>query len=105
MRGSSRARLTRRLGLVTAVALAAAGVTVADVGTASAASASTVSVNAGQPRGTFSSVAVGTNVSVYDGYMNDANIPGLLKNGGIGAVRYPGGSYSDIYHWQTNTAD
>ena len=28
----------------------------------------------------------------------------LLGQAGIGMLRYPGGSYGDIYHWQTNTA-
>src|SRR5581483_10346647 len=56
-------------------------------------------------RAAFSAVGVGSNVEVYDGNMNDSNIFGLLKNADIGAVRYPGGSYADIYHWQTNTAD
>ena len=36
--------------------------------------------------------------------MNDTAIPGLLKAAGINALRYPGGSYSDIYNWQTDTA-
>ena len=36
--------------------------------------------------------------------MNDAAIPALIKAAGIDALRYPGGSYSDIYNWQTNTA-
>lgn len=106
MRVFPRTRRARWLGLASAVAVAAAGVTtVAAVQPASAASAATVSVNAGQSRAPFSAVAVGTNVAVYDGNMNDSNIPGLLKSGGIGAVRYPGGSYADIYHWQTNTTD
>src|SRR5690242_11062737 len=105
MRVFPRTRRARWLGLASAVAVAAAGVTAAAVQPASAASAATVSVNAGQSRAPFSAVAVGTNVAVYDGNMNDGNIPGLLKSGGIGAVRYPGGSYADIYHWQTNTTD
>ena len=36
--------------------------------------------------------------------MNDTAIPGLLKAAGVDAMRYPGGSYSDIFNWQTNTA-
>ena len=30
--------------------------------------------------------------------------PDLLKAAGVGTMRYPGGSYGDIYHWQNNTA-
>jgi len=36
--------------------------------------------------------------------MNDPAMPGLLKAAGIDALRYPGGSFSDIYNWQTNLA-
>ena len=36
--------------------------------------------------------------------MADAPVPGLYKGGGITALRYPGGSTSDVYHWQTNSS-
>src|ERR1700741_3573845 len=48
--------------------------------------------------------AIGVDAPVYDGDMNDPAIPPLLKAAGIDALRYPGGSYSDIYNWQTQTA-
>ena len=63
-----------------------------------------VTVNATSGLGTIPSDAIGLGTAVYDGYMNDAPIPGLLKAAGIDALRYPGGSYSDIYNWQTGTA-
>ena len=63
-----------------------------------------VTVNATSGLGTIPADAVGLNTAVYDGYMNDTPIPGLLKAAGIDALRYPGGSYSDIYNWQTQTA-
>src|SRR6516165_5065304 len=63
-----------------------------------------VTVNATAGLGTIPSGAIGLNTAVYDGYMNDTPIPGLLKAAGFDALRYPGGSYSDIYNWQTNTA-
>jgi hypothetical protein len=66
--------------------------------------ADTVTVNAGQTLGTIPSNGVGLNTAVYDGHMNDSAIPGLISSAGIDALRYPGGSYSDIYNWQTNTA-
>ncbi|HEU5426336.1 MAG TPA: alpha-L-arabinofuranosidase, partial [Actinocrinis sp.] len=71
---------------------------------AQAASAVSVTVNATAGLGAIPSGAIGLNTAVYDGYMNDAPIPGLLKAAGINALRYPGGSYSDIYNWQTNVA-
>ena len=64
----------------------------------------TVTVNATAGLGTIPSNAIGLNTAVYDGHMNDAAIPGLVKAAGIDALRYPGGSYSDIYNWQTNVA-
>lgn len=36
--------------------------------------------------------------------MNDPEVASLMKRAGVGAMRYPGGSYADIYHWQTHTA-
>ena len=63
-----------------------------------------VTVNATSGLGTIPSDAIGLNTAVYDGYMNDTPIPGLLKAAGVDALRFPGGSYSDIYNWQTNTA-
>jgi len=64
----------------------------------------TVTVNATAGLGTIPSNAVGLNTAVYDSHMNDPAIPGLVKAAGIDALRYPGGSYSDIYNWQTNVA-
>jgi hypothetical protein len=73
--------------------------------TRAAAATATVTVNAGQSLGAIPAGGQGINFAVYDGHMNDAAIPGLLSNAGVNAVRYPGGSFADIYHWQTNTAD
>jgi hypothetical protein len=70
---------------------------------AQAASAS-VTINATAGIGTVPAGAIGLNTAVYDGDMNDAAIPPLLKAAGVDALRYPGGSYSDIYNWQTQTA-
>lgn len=97
-------RRFRLLALSGAVGLAVGVLTPITATPASAAVAATVSVNADQSLGSIPSAAFGMNVAVYDGLMNDAPVPGLLRNAGIGAVRYPGGSYSDIYHWKTNTA-
>src|ERR1039458_10063639 len=71
---------------------------------AAATSTDAVTVNATSGLGTIPSGAIGLNTAVYDSDMNDAPVPGLLKAAGIDALRYPGGSYSDIYNWQTSTA-
>jgi hypothetical protein len=63
-----------------------------------------VTVNATSGLGAIPAGAIGLNTAVYDGDMTDTAIPGLLKAAGVDAMRYPGGSYSDIFNWQTNTA-
>ncbi|MEV4313682.1 cellulose binding domain-containing protein [Actinocrispum sp. NPDC049592] len=84
--------------------LLAAAVTVPAAVPAAAATAASVTVNAGSGVGSVPSNGIGLNTAVYDGHMNDSVIPGLVKAAGITALRYPGGSYADIYNWQTNTA-
>ena len=64
----------------------------------------TVTVNASAGLGTVSSTALGANTAIWDSSMNDPQVVDLYKAAGIGALRYPGGSYSDIYHWVDNTA-
>src|SRR5579863_2319639 len=101
-----RAHLIRRV-LVVAPAMAAAGLVFTGPVIQRAAAGTltdSVTVNATSGLGTIPSDAIGLGTAVYDGYMNDTPIPGLLKAAGIDALRYPGGSYSDIYNWQTNVA-
>src|SRR5215471_18302593 len=101
-----RAHLTRQI-LVVLSAMAAAGAVFAGPAIQQATAQTltdSVTVNATSKLGTIPSDAIGLNTAVYDGYMNDTPISGLLKAAGVSAMRYPGGSYSDIYNWQTNTA-
>jgi Cellulose binding domain len=67
-------------------------------------STANVTVSATAGLGTVPAHAIGLNTAVYDSDMNDSGVPPLLKAAGIDALRYPGGSYSDIYNWQTQTA-
>ena len=39
----------------------------------------------------------------YDIVTNETPIVDAFQTAGIKAVRWPGGSWSDVYHWQTNT--
>ena len=68
------------------------------------AQSASVTVDASDDLGTVAAHPFGVNAEVWDGHMNDSVIPGLLKAAGITAMRYPGGSYSDMYDWETNTA-
>src|ERR1700745_1949126 len=95
----------KRSVITSVVLLAAALLAAIQARPASAAtSAASVTVSATAGLGTVPAHAIGLNTAVYDGDMNDAAIPPLLKAAGIDALRYPGGSYSDIYNWQTQTA-
>jgi hypothetical protein len=47
--------------------------------------------------------ALEINGATWDPNFADAAVPGLLSKAGIGLVRWPGGSYSDTYDFQTNT--
>jgi alpha-L-arabinofuranosidase len=41
--------------------------------------------------------------SVYDASFSNPTTPGWLKAAGVKSLRYPGGSYSDLYHWSTHS--
>jgi hypothetical protein len=105
-----RVRPRHGLLLLMALSLAILAVTGAAPVTAQADSQSSsalpasVTVDASDDLGTVAAHPFGVNAEVWDGNMNDSVIPGLLKAAGITAMRYPGGSYSDMYDWETNTA-
>ncbi len=63
-----------------------------------------VTVNARAGLATVSSTAIGTNHAVWDSQLGTDTVADLMKSAGVQLLRYPGGSYSDIYHWQDNTA-
>lgn len=46
----------------------------------------------------------GVGMSVYDNDFTPPDLPGKLKAAGVTALRFPGGSYADIYHWKTHLA-
>jgi hypothetical protein len=48
--------------------------------------------------------ALGVGVAVWDEHMLDPEIAGLVKNAGWKVVRYPGGSYADLYQWKTHSS-
>ena len=63
-----------------------------------------VTVNARAGLETVSDAAIGVNHAVWDPHLGTNAVADLLKDAGAQVMRYPGGSYSDIYHWKTNTA-
>jgi len=98
-----------RLRMAVALAAALVGGALAQTAAstpAAAASAATVnvSVNADEGNGTIPSTGYGLNTAVWDSQMNSSTTQSLLSSAGVGMLRYPGGSYGDIYNWQDNTA-
>ncbi|MGW0846576.1 hypothetical protein ACWD26_41915 [Streptomyces sp. NPDC002787] len=53
-----------------------------------------MSVDTGRTLATVPTTGVGMNVAVHDGNMNHFAVPGLLRDTGVGVVRYPGGGYA-----------
>ncbi len=70
-----------------------------------AATATSVTVNANSSQGVIPASAFGLNEAAWDGDMLDPTLPGLLNASGAKIMRYPGGSLSDGYHWQSNTTE
>jgi len=64
-----------------------------------------VSVDASKPLAAMPLPGLGVCTATYDNVLINSNIAPLLMAAGIGAVRYPGGSYADIFNWQTTTGN
>jgi hypothetical protein len=90
-------------GALTAPRAIAAGGATASGATASGATVN-VTVNAQEGLGTLPSTGYGVNSAVWDSQMNVPQVQNLLQQAGVQMMRYPGGSYGDIYNWQNNTA-
>ncbi|MFI9365825.1 cellulose binding domain-containing protein [Kitasatospora sp. NPDC053057] len=95
----------RVIAAAAALSLAVTGAIAIAAPPAQAASSVSVSVDAALQLATVPATGVGVNIPVYDANMNSAATTGLLSTAGINTVRYPGGSHSDVYHWQTGTAE
>jgi hypothetical protein len=91
----------RRLVMVTAVAIAATGLWPSAVSADSSVPV-TVDVHAGLA--TVPAIGLGVNDAIWDAELGTATTSALLKEPGVKMVRYPGGSYADIYHWKDHTA-
>ena len=64
-----------------------------------------VTVDAAQPLRTMDARQFGLNAAVWDGVFDTPTTVSLLTEMGNQALRFPGGSLSDDYHWATNTTD
>ncbi|MGW4526848.1 cellulose binding domain-containing protein [Amycolatopsis sp. NPDC004378] len=64
----------------------------------------TVTVNVKAGLATVPDTALGVNHAVWDSQLGTDAVADLLGGAGVRTMRYPGGSYGDIYHWKDNTA-
>lgn len=85
-------------------ALVLAAAALATPAASAAESVAQVTVNARAGLGTVGDAAIGVNHAVWDQYLGTDAVADLMKAAGVQLMRYPGGSYADIYHWQDNTA-
>ena len=63
-----------------------------------------VTVDARAGLATVPDTALGVNDAIWDTNLGTAATSDLLKAAGVRMLRYPGGSYADIYHWRDHTA-
>lgn len=89
------ARMGFQIILAFAVCLAA--------GSASSQTTSTVTVNATSVDAAVPPEGYGVDTSVYDGDLTASGVGAELKAGGVTAIRYPGGSYADIFNFISGT--
>jgi hypothetical protein len=62
-----------------------------------------VSVDPSERGSTVAPSAFGVHGSVYDNALHDPSVPALLDAAGVRLVRWPGGGYSDNYHFASHT--
>lgn len=59
----------------------------------------------GAATATMPATGLGLCSSVYANMWGDPKLPADIAASGVQTMRYPGGSYSDIYNWSLNTAN
>jgi hypothetical protein len=62
-----------------------------------------VTVNTAQPMATMPLEGLGVASAVYYGTMTSSGAASSVAAAGIKTIRYPGGSWADIFHWQSYT--
>ncbi|RLP96481.1 cellulose binding domain-containing protein [Micromonospora sp. CV4] len=103
-RGPRPAR-SRRTALLTSLLLAVGALSGVNPPNASAAvDPVAVTVNARAGLATVPATALGVNHAIWDQNLGTAETSDLLRDAGVRMMRYPGGSYADIYHWKDHTA-
>ncbi|GIE82406.1 alpha-L-arabinofuranosidase [Actinoplanes philippinensis] len=86
------------LAAITAVLPPAAGAR------AAAAADTRVDIDVRAGLATVGATAIGVNHAIWDAQLGTPAVADLLGDAGVTMLRYPGGSYADIYHWRDHTA-
>jgi hypothetical protein len=73
--------------------------------TASAQSTANITIETTHTVRTVDARTFGLNTAVWDSELNSSQTMSLLGAAQTRALRFPGGSTSDTYHWQTNRSD
>ena len=94
----------RRALAGTVLLAAVTAVTTAPPGAQAAPATTTVNVDVRAGLATVPDTALGVNHAIWDTELGSPAVSDLLKDAGVQMVRYPGGSYADIYHWRDHTA-
>jgi hypothetical protein len=91
-------------GAVLLAAVVAAGAPPAAQAAPIAADITSVDVDVRAGLATVPDTALGVNHAIWDAELGTTAVSDLLKSAGVQMLRYPGGSYADIYHWRDHTA-
>ena len=70
---------------------------------ANADSSASVTVDTGTVLGRLPATALGVNTAAWDPHLLDASVVPLLRQVGVNALRFPGGSTADFFHWQSQS--
>jgi hypothetical protein len=90
--------------ILTVTPTSGTAVTAATVVTVASATVSSVTVNLASSGPAVTDKLLGVNMAIwYDLVGNQSGILSAFQSAGITQVRWPGGSDSDLYDWQTNT--
>ncbi|MFI5932022.1 cellulose binding domain-containing protein [Actinoplanes sp. NPDC051494] len=93
-----------RRTLASTVLLAAVAVLPAPTPAQAAAPDTRVDVDVRAGLATVGDTAIGVNHAIWDSQLGTPAVADLLHDAGVRMLRYPGGSYADIYHWRDHTA-
>jgi alpha-L-arabinofuranosidase len=93
-----------RTGTRVVSALAATGLVVAGLGApAYAAAADAAEVRIGDPLAVVRPGAIGVNTPIWNPFLLDRPVPGLIRQAGLQTLEFNGGPLSDLYHWKDAT--